>query len=163
MAFLIDANILIDSKNRHYGFDFCPAFWDWLVRENQNGEVFSVEAVRAELLKQEDELSQWAKELDDGFFLAPSADVVAAMTKLSIWVQNENFRDAAKSEFLDSADYRLISHALATGMTVVTYEKQQDTKKKVKIPNACHVLNVEYVTLYEAIRSTSAKFVLDVA
>ena len=26
--YLLDANVLIQAKNLHYGFDFCPAFWD---------------------------------------------------------------------------------------------------------------------------------------
>lgn len=30
MAYLLDANVFIQAKNLQYGFDFCPAFWDWL-------------------------------------------------------------------------------------------------------------------------------------
>ncbi|MEJ7695585.1 MAG: DUF4411 family protein [Candidatus Limnocylindrales bacterium] len=30
MAYLLDANVFIESKKRWYGLDFCPAFWDWL-------------------------------------------------------------------------------------------------------------------------------------
>lgn len=30
MKYLLDANIFIQAKNLQYGFDFCPAFWDWL-------------------------------------------------------------------------------------------------------------------------------------
>jgi hypothetical protein len=26
MAYLLDANVVIQAKNLHYGFDFCPAF-----------------------------------------------------------------------------------------------------------------------------------------
>ncbi len=40
MAYLLDANVFISAKNLHYGLDFCPAFWDWLIRENGAGEVF---------------------------------------------------------------------------------------------------------------------------
>jgi hypothetical protein len=32
---LLDANVFIQAKNLHYGLDFCPAFWDWLVREKR--------------------------------------------------------------------------------------------------------------------------------
>lgn len=35
MAYLLDANVFIQAKNLHYGFDFCPAFWDWLVESNR--------------------------------------------------------------------------------------------------------------------------------
>ena len=31
MAYLLDANVFIQGKNLHYGLDFCPAFWDWLI------------------------------------------------------------------------------------------------------------------------------------
>ncbi len=27
MAYLLDANVFIQAKNLHYGFDFCPGFW----------------------------------------------------------------------------------------------------------------------------------------
>ena len=35
--YLLDANVFIQAKNLHYGFDFCPAFWDWLVDRNTGG------------------------------------------------------------------------------------------------------------------------------
>lgn len=31
MQYLLDANVFIEAKNRYYGFDFCPAFWNWLI------------------------------------------------------------------------------------------------------------------------------------
>ncbi len=37
MSYLLDANVLIAAKRLHYGFDFCPAFWDWLVQQNGCG------------------------------------------------------------------------------------------------------------------------------
>jgi hypothetical protein len=27
----VHANVFIQAKNLHYGLDFCPAFWDWLI------------------------------------------------------------------------------------------------------------------------------------
>jgi Domain of unknown function (DUF4411) len=42
MAYLLDSNIFIQAKNLHYGFDFCPAFWDWILRQNAGGSVFSI-------------------------------------------------------------------------------------------------------------------------
>jgi hypothetical protein len=46
MAYLLDADTFIQAKNLHYGFDFCPGFWDWIVRENAAGRVFSIGKVR---------------------------------------------------------------------------------------------------------------------
>ena len=33
MAYFLDSDVFIRAKNLHYGFDFCPAFWDWLVQK----------------------------------------------------------------------------------------------------------------------------------
>ena len=60
MAYLLDADVFIRAKNLHYGFDFCPAFWDWLVAEHRTGNVYSVEKVGDELQAVADELSAWA-------------------------------------------------------------------------------------------------------
>ena len=43
MAYLLDANVFMQAKNLHYGFDFCPAFWDWLIEANAAGKVLSIE------------------------------------------------------------------------------------------------------------------------
>jgi hypothetical protein len=40
MAYLLDANVFIQAHRLHYSFDFCPAFWDWLVVKNNKGVVF---------------------------------------------------------------------------------------------------------------------------
>ena len=41
MPYLLDANVFIQAKRLHYGMDFCPAFWDWLIARNAANEVFS--------------------------------------------------------------------------------------------------------------------------
>ena len=53
MAYLLDANVFISAKNLHYGLDFCPAFWDWIVTNNASGGVFSIEKVGDEVLRWE--------------------------------------------------------------------------------------------------------------
>ena len=49
MTYLLDANVFISAKNLHYGLDFCPAFWDWLVAGNESERVFSIEKVGDEV------------------------------------------------------------------------------------------------------------------
>ena len=49
MAYLLDANVFIAANNLHYGLDFCPAFWDWLVAGHESERVFSVEKVGDEV------------------------------------------------------------------------------------------------------------------
>ena len=57
MAYLLDADVFIRAKNLHYGLDFCPGFWDWLVAGNDSGRVFSIEKVGDEVQAGADELS----------------------------------------------------------------------------------------------------------
>lgn len=45
MAYLLDANVFIQAKNLHYGLDFYPAFWQWLIENNESKIVFSIEKV----------------------------------------------------------------------------------------------------------------------
>lgn len=161
MPFLLDANAFIESKNRHYAFDFCPAYWDWVLQQNEAGEVFSVWAIREELLRGDDELTQWAKQRDASFFLEPDEAVVGSMQVVAQWAAaHQVYTQAAKDEFLDSADYQLVAHAHGLGMTVVTHERRQASARRIKIPNACHELDVPCVSLYDAIRQTGASFVL---
>ena len=67
--YLLDSNVFIQAKDLHYGFDFCPAFWDWLVEQNRTGKVASVEKIEEELKAGNDELAEWAAKRGEGFFL----------------------------------------------------------------------------------------------
>lgn len=75
-GYLLDANIFIQAKNLHYGFDFCPAFWDWLVVQNEASKVASIEKVGDELRAGNDALATWAAERGGAFFLRPDEAVV---------------------------------------------------------------------------------------
>ena len=55
MAYLLDADVFISAKNLHYGFDFCPAFWDWIIANNASGRIYSIEKVGDEVLALGDE------------------------------------------------------------------------------------------------------------
>jgi len=57
MAYLLDANVFMAAKNLHYGMDFCPAFWEWLIRENNAEKVYSIEKVRDEIAAGDDDLA----------------------------------------------------------------------------------------------------------
>ena len=119
MSYLLDANIFIQAKNLHYGFDFCPAFWNWLIRENQSDKVFSIEKVGDEINAGDDELSQWANNLANGFFLKPDAQMAATFPTVSQWASTQDYEAVAINTFLQVADYYLICHALGHDMIVV--------------------------------------------
>jgi len=137
MPYLLDANVFIEAKNRYYDFDVCPAFWDWLVRENAAGKVFSIEAVGDELAAGNDALSAWAKARGSSFFLPLDAAVLSVLPRVAAWPQGRSYHPSAITTFLQSADYFLISHALAHNHVVVTHEAGSSGPKRVKIPEPC--------------------------
>lgn len=163
MAYLLDANVLIAAKNFQYGFDFCPAFWDWLVVANAAGLVFSVEKVGDEIRAAGDELADWAAKRGDGFFLQPKESDFSAMTKVSDWAKSQEYEPDAVNTFLHVADYYLVAQAYVGEHTVVTHEVPSDSIRKIKIPDACIGLGIKCMTPYEMLRCERARFVLEVA
>ena len=160
--YLLDTNVFIEAKNRYYGFDFCPAFWEWLDEQNHAGKVASIKKVADELHKGGDELAEWAKDRGDSFFLRPDEAVMSAFSAVSNWANasEQNYERSAVATFLQIADYYLVAHALAHKCTVVTHEVHANTTKKIKIPNACIGLGIRCMNLYEMLSREKARFVL---
>jgi hypothetical protein len=159
-TYLLDTNVFIQAKNLHYGLDFCPGFWDWIRQAHATGTVYSIDSVRAELVGGNDDLATWARSLPDSFFLAPSAATVPRLQATATWVNSAGYDPAAVSTFLQVADYYLVAQALEFGYTVVTHEIFANTARRIKIPNACLGLNVQYVTPFSMLRSETARFIL---
>ncbi|MFN4178322.1 DUF4411 family protein [Phenylobacterium sp.] len=160
MTYLLDANIFIQAKNLHYGFDFCPAFWDWLIAQNAAGVVSSIEKVGDELEAGVDDLANWKNARGKAFFHPADDAVLPALTQVSTWATNQNYEPAAVATFLQVADYWLVAHALAHRHTIVTHEVPAETVRKIKIPNACIGLGIACITPYEMLRRERARFVL---
>ena len=163
MAYLLDANIFIQAKNEAYAFDICPDFWDWLIEINITKQLFSIQKIASELSIGSDELCNWVKRRGKDFFLPPDSNMIESMKEVSEWVSKQPYKVAAKSKFLDdTADYYLVSHALAYNYIVVTHEKRDlSVKKVVKIPNVCDGLNIECINLYEMLKREQVRFVRD--
>jgi hypothetical protein len=158
--YLLDANVFIQAKNLHYGLDFCPAFWDWLIACNVAKEVFSIEKVGDEIISGADQLSDWATARGPEFFLRPDAALLSALSAVSAWATGQSYEPAAVSTFLLVADYYLVGYALAHGHTVVTHEIASTSTKKIKIPDACIGLGIKCMTPYEMLRTERARFIL---
>src|SRR5947209_17844732 len=99
MAYLLDANVFIEAKNRYYGLDFCPAFWEWLIVGNNSGLVFSIEKVGDEIEASGDELTEWAAQRGPGFFLKPDPAILPALGSVSTWATGQRYDPAAVNTF----------------------------------------------------------------
>ena len=159
--YLLDANIFIQAKNRHYAFDVVPGFWRWLERAHGIGIAGSVERVREELLAGQDELADWAR-THPSFFQPIDDDTAACFRPLSKWASSApaGYKSAALSEFSsDAADFLLVAHALAHRHVVVTHEvPSPNSSRRVKIPDACKALGVEWESPFAMLRKSKAKF-----
>ncbi len=160
MPYLLDTNVLITAKNFHYGFDFCPAFWEWIEGQHRAGVVFSVEQVRVEIDRGNDELAEWLHRLPDSFFLQPGDDSAAHFKAVTAWASARNYSSDRISAFLGAADYYLVAQALETGFAIVTYEAFQRPGGKIQIPDVCGGLGVACMPPYEMLRRENARFVL---
>lgn len=161
--YLLDTNVFIEAKNRYFGFDICPGFWHWLPQRHAAGTVFSVDAVRAELLRGNDQLAAWTRALPHTFFLSPDAATAPYLAALSQWANDPSlqFHTNAISTFLRSADYLLVAQARQHGFVVVTQERPDpNARKRIVIPEACQYLAVPFISPFECMRREGLRLVL---
>ena len=160
MTYLLDANVFIQAKNLHYGLDFCPAFWDWLVKNNVAGRVFTIDKVADEIAAGGDELTDWMQKYGAALIRPTDARVAAQFAAISKWATSQQYEPVAISTFFQVADFYLIAHAMADGHIIVTHEVPANTAKRIKIPNACLGLNLRFMTPYDILRREQARFIL---
>lgn len=139
--YVIDSDVLIDAKNRHYGFDIVPAFWSWIEQQHREGRVFTVQRVADEVLAGADELADWM-------------DAQPASFRLSAGPEDQ--------PSLQAADYFLVAQALSRGFTVVTQEVPDPvvSRKRTKIPDSCKAVGVPWMTPFMMLRTEGARFSL---
>jgi hypothetical protein len=163
MKHLLDANTLIEAKNRYYGMAFCPAFWQWLLLQNQTLELASITSVMDEIAKGKDELAEWTAKNPAFFHAISDEQTQAAYIDIAAHVAQlaPNMKPGALEEFLSGADPWLIAKAICTGATVVTHEVLNlEVKRKFIIPNVCKHFQVPYMNTFELLHALDAKFVL---
>lgn len=160
MKYLLDSNALISPKNGYYSFDRCPGFWIWLLDMHNQKIVGSVYHIGKELSERDDELSDWLKKKAPPSFLAPVTEETGAnMRKIADWVMKTNrYEPEAKAAFLGKADSFIIAHAMELGATVVTFERRENGRGNIKIPNVCDEFKVKCCNLFQFMGNYSPQF-----
>lgn len=151
--YVLDSNTFIDAKNRYYGFDIAPSFWNKLI-ENSPGKILTIKPIESEIMAGHDELSSW---FEDNYaihtYSVDATEVQQAFAKISEHVtQNVQYKDSEKAHFLSKADPWIIAYAYVNNCVVVTHEILAPGSKKVKIPDVCQFLNVQYINVFEMLR-----------
>ena len=158
--YVLDANIFIEAHRRYYTFDICPAYWDCLTHYANQGQIISIDRIKAELVGG-DWLATWVKQSPSSLFQSSATpDVVRAFSAMMAWVQGDaNYTSAAKAEFASVADGWVAAYAKAHGAVLVTEEVYNATiKKKVPLPNVCRQFNISYTDTFGMLRGLGVKF-----
>lgn len=163
-AYLLDANTLIEAKNRYYQLSICPGFWDWLLRNMEIGLIASVESVGAELRRGNDPMADWTQEHATMFLPESDPDTQLAFAEVAQHLEPlaPTMKVAgALDEFLSGADPWLIAKARVLGATVVTHERLNMTnRRKFLIPNICQHFGVPFMDTFAMLNLLEAQFVL---
>jgi hypothetical protein len=163
VRYLLDTNVFVQAKNFYYRRSICPGFWDWLdtAVENQFG---TIDRVRAETLKGNDDVSRWFKERKGASWIAEThgEPTQQAFREVVGWVT----RGAAalhpeRAAFLAGADPWLVAHAMTTKATVVSLEVPKNSPNKVSVADVCAAFKVPVIKTWDLLELCKARFVLD--
>jgi predicted nucleic acid-binding protein len=160
-AYVLDANVFIEAARRYYAFDLAPPFWESLIYHAASGQIRSIDRVKDELERGNDELAEWAtSQFSDAFASTDEEDVTSCYTRVMGWVYaQDQFSDAAKADFADGADGWLVAYAISHGIIIVTHEVlDPGIKRKVPIPNVCDAFGVAYVDTFTMLRELGVRF-----
>lgn len=161
---ILDTNVFIESKNRYYAFDICPGFWDFIIDDFSKGSAVSINHVRDELLRGNDELTNWIKNcVSKTYFHDCLSDttVVGKQLMVANYVQSAYSKPNVINDFLNPsvADSWIVAYAMTNGGTVVTHEKTRSKSKKVSLVDVCSNFQVQYMNVFDFLRHEKAKFI----
>ena len=154
MTYIFDTNIFIRSKNE-MPMDIWPTFWGKMQELVTAGQICTSVKVKVEIDRGNDELISWMEMYAPKEFYVPlDKDIIQKYAELQTWANtNPIFTENAKQTFAEVADAYLVATAAAKNFTLVTYETSDPMcRRRVKIPDACNALSVNFCDLNTAFR-----------
>ena len=149
MAYLIDSNIFIRSKNE-MPMNLWPTFWQRMTDMVNSGELFISTKVKEEIERGNDGLKHSAPKT---CFVGLDGDVMRMYGEVQTWAGTKSFTQTARNVFATVADAYLVATAAAKNMTLVTYEKSNpNSKARVLIPDAYEAVGANYCDLNAVLR-----------
>ncbi len=163
--YVVDSNFFIQAHRVSYPLDVAFSFWNKVKQLAEEGKIISIDKVKNEIYDKNDALEEWCKaNLPEDFF-KESSEVMAAYGQVSAWAisRSSHCMPNALNEFLDAdeADAFIVAYALAdpNNRIVVTQKiSQPNRKNKIKIPEACIALNVQFVNTMDMFRRLEETF-----
>lgn len=158
--YILDANVFIEAYQRYYAFDLVPSFWDALIKLAKADRIRSIDRVKQEINKGDDQLKRWVNNhFSEWFMSTDDSEVFNSYQQIINWAFNHNqFKDYAKKEFASIADSWLVAYAKTYNCVVVTHEQfNGDIKKKIPIPNVCEEFDIPYIDTFGMLRRLNVK------
>ena len=163
-VYVVDSNFFIQAHRVYYPLDVAFSFWQKVKQLADAGKIISIDKVRDEIFDHNDELENWCKEnLPENFFKDSSTSIIA-YGKVTAWAisKSDHFLPKALNEFLDAneADAFMVAFVLNDpNKVLVTQEISEPYRRnKVKIPDACAALNVQYLNVMDMFRQLNETF-----
>lgn len=163
-VFLVDTNFFIQAHRVSYPLDVVPSFWNKVKNLADNDKISSIDKVKDEIYRNEDDLKKWCQSNLKGDFWHDSSVVSNEYSNIASWAvkQRNRYTPNAINEFLDTenADAFLIAYALADRDTriVVTYEVANKKKSIIKIPDVCLEYEIRYLKPIAMFRELNEAF-----
>jgi hypothetical protein len=162
MTYLVDSNFFIEAHRVTYPLDVVPSFWLRIADLANQGIICSIDKVKVELERHDDELTAWCNTHLPADFFKDSTISITEYGQTARWAvsKSDQYRPAALAVFLDAdrADAWLVGYALMNNMTVVTQEvSSPDSKKNIKLPDACTAMDVPSMNTIDMLRVIGAK------
>ena len=163
--YVIDSNLFIQAHRANYPLDIAFSFWNKVKQLAVDGKIISIDKVKNELYDKNDALEEWCRtNLPEDFF-KDSSEVMAEYGQVSVWANSmsSHYMPNALNEFLDAdeADAFIVAYSLADphNRIVVTQEISEPSRKnRIKIPEVCTALNVQFVNAMGMFRQLGETF-----
>jgi hypothetical protein len=159
VTFCLDANVLIQAWQKYYSPTICPNYWDVLNELGKGGRIFIPEEIRNEITSTEDDLSDWLKK--SSIEVRKTDGDVAKCWSRVLAAHDHHQYLVAEAKGRSLGDPWVISHALASGATVVTKEefvKNYSKPTKIKIPNVCDNMGILWMNDFRFIEALGIRF-----
>ena len=161
--FLVDSNFFIQAHRAIYPLDVASSFWNKVEELAKKGTIISIDKVKNEIYKNEDELKAWCENKLPKDFFKDSSICITEYSRIVNWANymSAHYRLSAIAEFLgtDEADAWLIAYCLNQKISLITYERSEpNSKKKIKIPDVCIHFGVNYLNTIDMFRQIGEQF-----
>jgi len=163
--YVLDTNVFIQAHRSTYPLDVATSFWNMLRQLAADEKIISIDKVKDEIERNEDELQGWIDaNLPESFF-KPTDDqaILNEYGTIANWAESraDHYQRGAIDEFLDfnNADAWLVAYCKSTGDRLVTHEvSNRNQKNRIPIPEPCKSFNIRYCNMIEMFRALGVQF-----